>query len=48
MTLRGGGEMILVNEQPTHYDGKCAFRFRDIAAFCEGMSEYFSRSGEAG
>ena len=42
MTLRGGGKLIIVNDQPTVYDAKAAFRFDDIASFCESLQTFLS------
>ena len=42
MTLRGGGKLIIVNDQPTIYDAKAAFRFDDIASFCGSLQAFLS------
>jgi NAD-dependent deacetylase len=41
ITLNHAGKLIIVNEQPTSFDREAAFRFTDIASFCEALKDYF-------
>ena len=43
-TLRGGGRLVIVNEQPTQYDRTAAFRFPDIAGFCAAAQRHWGIS----
>ena len=40
-TLDHGGQVIIVNDQPTPYDRYTQYKCNDIAQFCQGMKEFF-------
>ena len=44
MTKQGGGQLVIVNEQPTQYDRTAAFRFPDIAGFCAAARRHWGIS----
>ena len=41
-TVLNGGTLVLVNDSPTPYDQKAAYKFPDIEAFCKELQEYFN------
>ncbi len=44
LTLRAGGELAIVNDQPTPLDREASFRFSDLAAFAEAILETWPAS----
>lgn len=39
LTVRAGGELVIVNAQPTPLDGTAALRYPDLSAFAEAVLE---------
>ncbi len=44
LTLRAGGEIVIVNGQPTHLDDSAALLYRDLAVFAEAVLAAFPAS----
>ena len=38
-TLRGGGEIVIVNDMPTPLDSRAALHYRDLEEVFEGLKE---------
>jgi NAD-dependent deacetylase len=42
-TLRGGGEIVIVNNMPTHLDRHAAMRFEELAPVFEGLQAFLGQ-----